>query len=217
MFLNSIKSDMIFELEKIHLNLSHFYALEKSYNQIFFKVPENIVSLLVRKNFMLEDGKLTEEGKKLYELLSDPDFSSSSVNIKKEIKKVKAEYDARFLEWWTSYPASDAFTKNNMFFPGTRSFRVNKDSCQKKYIDILNGGDTTHEEMVKVIKYIVYLKQKETYNPSDNKMRFIQNTETFLNQGSFYGYIEMMKADKKWNEYKQEDNSNNIANSTLRL
>ena len=198
-----LNKDVLKELHKLHLNLDHLYAIELSLGEgSLADVPNSVLQALVRKKYLDEQGNAMELGKKLHSLLSAPDFKSGA-EIRKDLKALKDNYSVQFLEWWAAYPATDGFEKNGKRFEGTRALRVDKEKCEKKYLEILGKG-VNHNDMVEVLGYIVYLKQSKSVKTGENHMSYIPGSLPYLNSGGYEAYISAMKEDKTYSNKKKQ-------------
>jgi len=140
---------------------------------------------LVRKGLLTEDeNKLTTIGQEL--LL----FMETKIAGKIVRKKVD---DDVFEKWWNEFPTTDTFLYNNRKFAGCRTLRQNKDACRLKFEEYILGGTYTAEEMIEALKYDVINKREMSLKTNTNKLTFMQNSLTYLNQKSFDAYIELIK------------------------
>lgn len=144
-----------------------------------------------RKN-LINDGKLTLEGKSVMDFLSNVDVETKFV-------KKKADEDW-FNNWWKAYPASDTFTYNGRTFNGSRALRTKKDDCKAKLNKILLEGDYTIEDLIDAIKLETHQKAEMSVKTGQNKMSYMQNSMTYLNQRTFESYVELVKAGHKVKE-----------------
>ena len=202
MFFNSIKPEILFQCERLHLNLSHLYEIELSYYypDVNRGIPEALTATLERKNLMTKDGHLTSEGKVFYECLSDPNFFINSANdLKKEMKAAKGESDSRWKEWIALYPKTASWiTPYGTELTSTRRLRQDTVGNEKKYLAILaKGGIYTQEHMCNVLKYQLELIKKESIRLRTNKMEFMQGTEPYLNQATYDNFMDEM-LNKNW-------------------
>lgn len=218
MLLNSIKPDILKELHRFHLTLDHLYVLlcykvEACHLAVFFP---DIETQLERKGFSSSSQGsrvLTEKGRLLIEELSNPNFTYiEKSDLKTKFKKIKNTLDERFFEWWKKYPTGDEWEQNGKKFSGTRSFKVKQEDCQVKYLQVINS--IPHSDMILAIDYELHLKKKQSLNTGINKLCFMQNTLTYLNQASYLGYIEMAK---KANWKKEDIVDQSFANNTMSI
>lgn len=156
---------------------------------------------LERKGLLSEFGKVTIIGKDLLKYAeSDED--------KKFVKKKAEESD--FDKWWNAYPGTDTFTHAGQKFKGSRSLRHGKSECKRKFNDILMEGEYTASQLIKALEYEVKQKKERSVSGKENKLRFMKNSLSYINQRSFESYIELI------NQEEEEDNSDssNVFDST---
>lgn len=218
----NVRLSILEKLEKLHMSLSHLWILENSYlsiEPIYSLAPESIVSFLDRKGYISYNKEkstivITPIGRKLYELLSDPNYSlSDSSFLKKELKKSKSETDQRWKEWIGSYPVTASWTSPlGTIFKSTRRLRIDSLENEKKYLNILAEGEYTHEDMCNGLKYQIDMIRSESTKINTNKFEYMQQTSSYLNQGTYKNFIEDMKT-HNWKP--KEEKEENIG--TLRL
>lgn len=189
---------------KLEITNAHFLALAKksiSLDGIFLlKLIEqdlNIEALikesakidlmrqnLLRKGYITEENKLTLSGIELITFVDD----KKAVTLVK-IKPTVSDFD----EWWKEFPASDIFTYKGVSFTGSRAFKVKKDDCRIQFNKIVNEGEIKAEELIKALKFDVLAKKEESVKARTNKLVYMQNSLTYLNQRSFEGFVEILK------------------------
>lgn len=147
---------------------------------------EGWVQTLIRKEFLKEDGGLTLSGK---ELLSS--LHTEGRSFRQITQEVKREVTDSFELWWKAYPATDAFVYKSEVFKGSRSFRVKKPECKVKFNKILNEGEYKAEEMINALLMEVEQKKEESFRSKGNKLKYLPNSLTYLNQRGFEGFIEL--------------------------
>lgn len=147
---------------------------------------------LVRKGLIF-DNKLSTIGKELLVFVD-------SKNKKRIIKPVAnaTEFDT----WWETYPRTDTFEYKGKKFTGSRSFRVSKDDCRIKFNKIMLEGEFTSKQMIDAINLEVYQKMEKSFKEGSNKMTYMQNSLTYLNQRTFEGFIELLNSGIKIGEQK---------------
>jgi len=144
---------------------------------------------LRRKGLLTENFTLTLIGKSVLGFL-DEDGTP-------ETKLVKKKVDSNsFDEWWKTYPGTDTFTHKGKDFTGTRSMRVKKEDCKAKLNAILAEGEYTIDEMIAALKYEVLQKKENSYASKTNKLSYMQNSLTYLNQRTFEPFIELIREGK---------------------
>ena len=144
---------------------------------------------LRRKGLLTESLTLTLIGKSVLGFLDEEGTP--------ETKLVKKKPEANnFDEWWKTYPGTDTFTHKGKDFTGTRSMRVKRDDCKAKLNAILEEGEYTIDELVAALKYEVLQKKENSYASKTNKLCYMQNSLTYLNQRSFEPFIELIREGK---------------------
>lgn len=169
------------ELRSRGLSLDLIFILE---NWEDCRKEESIKPLLLtldRKGYTL-GGLVTQSGKELLESLT-----SKKIKTKK-FPKFEDEFD----RWWKIYPGTTEFTYRGRTFTGSRALRVKKEECKTKFESILSKG-TTGEEMLMALEKEIEQKKNESLKTGQNKLNFMQNTLTYLNQRTFEPYIELIK------------------------
>ena len=139
--------------------------------------------------------KLTIEGK---ELLAFFDTSS-----RETIVRVKQDGDL-FEQWWKAYPGTDTFTHKGESFTGTRGLRVNKEECKIKFDKILGEGDHTAEDILAALQFDVTQKKENSVKAKANKLTYMQNSLSYLNQRAFEPFIELIKEGTKIEEAPEQ-------------
>jgi hypothetical protein len=150
---------------------------------------------LVRKGLITDtDGRLTIMGK---ELLS---FIKTEGEVK--IVKKKASLD-EFETWWKTFPGTDTFTHKGRKFTGSRSLRQNKEDCKVKFNKILLEGDYTAKQLTDALQYDVDQKKDASIKQGTNKLTYMQNSLTYLNQRSYEPFIELINEGVELNSSPQ--------------
>ena len=191
----------------IKLTFSHFEELIKSgYNldMLFFvmlvedgaDVDQMITSStkmqilyqsVRRKGLLSETNKITTLGKEMLALLGEEKGA-------KMPKKKKTDSD--FDKWWTKYPGTDTFSYKGESFTGTRSMRVKKEDCRVKFDNILSEGEYTAQDLIAALEYEILQKKENSLKTKVNRLTFMQNSLTYLNQRSFEPFIELIREGK---------------------
>jgi hypothetical protein len=144
---------------------------------------------LRRKGLLTESLTLTLIGKSVLGFLDEEGTP--------ETKLVKNKTNSNdFDEWWKAYPGTDTFTHKGKDFTGTRSMRMKKDDCKAKLNAILQEGEYTIDEMIAALKYEVLQKKENSYSSKTNKLSYMQNSLTYLNQRTFEPFIELIREGK---------------------
>jgi hypothetical protein len=145
-----------------------------------------LLSGLIRKGLISEhDEKITLLGKELLLFIDS-----------KEEKKIVKQKPAttEFNDWWLTYPGTDTFTHNGKNFSGSRTLRQNKDECRLKYDKILLEGEYTSSQLIEALKFDVLQKKEASLKDNTNKLTYMQNSLTYLNQRSYEPFIELINA-----------------------
>lgn len=150
---------------------------------------EIILQGILRKGLVTPQYKITLMGRNLINFLNEE-------APQEKIVKLKTNADD-FERWWKAYPGTDTFTHNGVKFQGTRAFRAKKEDCQVKFNSILNEGDYTADDMIAAIEFDVLQKKENSFKTKTNRLTFLQNTLTYLNQRTFEPFIELIKEGHK--------------------
>lgn len=140
---------------------------------------------MIRKGILTENGNITLSGRAVLEILNKEE-------VKPLTRKTPDKTDD-FERWWKFYPGTDTFTYKGKSFSGTRSMRVKKDDCKLKFTKILNEGEYTADEMIAALQLEVEQKKDNSVKAGENKLKYMQNSLTYLNQRTFEPYIELIK------------------------
>lgn len=179
------------ELIKKSYSLDHIFLLKLIEQQIdiqplcdgSMKIAA-LFSGLIRKGLISEhDEKITILGKQLLTFIDS-----------KEEKKIVKQKPAttEFNDWWLSYPGTDTFTHKGKTFTGSRTLRQNRDECRLKYDKILLEGEYTSSQLIEALKFDVLQKKEASIKENTNKLTYMQNSFTYLNQRSYEAFIELI-------------------------
>lgn len=191
-------------MKKINLKFSHFEELHKkgySLDMIYLlelidqqidvetvccEMPklDVLCQTIHRKGLVTNEYKLTIAGRELLEFINT---AGEDKLVKKKIS------DDSFELWWKTYPGTDTFKHKGKQFEGTRSLRIKKDECKIKFNKILGEGEYKTDDLVKALEYEVLQKKENSVKTVTNKMSFMQNSLTYLNQRTFEPFIELIK------------------------
>lgn len=140
---------------------------------------------LIRKGLITEtEDKLTTLG---VELLV---FMESKESKKIEKKKVDS---SKFKEWWKTFPGTNNFVHHGHAFTGDRSLRISEEDCRLKFDKIILDGEYTAEELIGALKLHIHKIKEESVKTNVNKLTYLHNSLTYLNQKDFDPFIELMK------------------------
>lgn len=139
---------------------------------------------LIRKGLVSDSDKITTQGEELLRF----------IDSKEETKIVKRKpATSEFEEWWKAYPGTDTFTHKSKRFSGNRGLRQNKDECRLKFDKILLEGEYTAAQLIEALKFDVEQKKENSVKLNTNKLTYMQNSLTYLNQRSYEPFIELIK------------------------
>lgn len=144
----------------------------------------NLRQGLIRKGLITEEEELTVNGTQLLEFVE-------SKGEKKYVKRKPAT--AEFDKWWKTFPGTDIFTHKNRKFSGNRSLRTGKEECRLKFDKILIEGEYTAEQLIAALEYDVLSKKEASVTEGTNKLKYMQNSLTYLNQRSYEPFIELIQ------------------------
>lgn len=181
------------ELIKKSYSLDHIFLLKLIEQQIDIQPLCNgsmkiaaLLSGLIRKGLISEhDEKITTMGKELLTFIDS-----------KEEKKIVKQKPAttEFNDWWLTYPGTDTFTHKGKTFAGSRTLRQNKDECRLRYDKILLEGEYTSSQLIEALKFDVLQKKEASLKENTNKLTYMQNSFTYLNQRSYEAFIELINS-----------------------
>jgi len=174
----SYSLDHIFLLKLIHENYDVTNLVEDS-----LKISA-IHQGLIRKGLITDNGALTTIGVELLVFLDTKEQT-------KLVKKKSTTSD--FEEWYKTFPGTDTFTHKGKTFTGSRNLRQNPADCRIKFDKILIEGEYTVKELIEALKFDVLQKKEASVQENTNKLKYMQNSLTYLNQRSYEPYIELIK------------------------
>jgi hypothetical protein len=105
----------------------------------------------------------------------------------------KKSITSDFEEWYKVFPGTDTFTHKGKTFTGSRNLRQNPADCRIKFDKILIEGEYTVKELIEALKFDVLQKKEASVQENTNKLKYMQNSLTYLNQRSYEPYIELIK------------------------
>ena len=149
---------------------------------------------LVRKGLLFEtENKLTTIGRELLIFVDSKD--------RKKIVKPKIA-STEFDQWWLEYPSTDSFEYKNKKFAGSRGLKVGKDDCRTKFNKILLENEYTKEQLIEALKLEVFQKKEKSIKEGSNKLSYMQNSLTYLNQRTFENFVSLINSGVKITETK---------------
>ncbi len=144
---------------------------------------ESLYQSVIRKALITDKDELTNEGKDVLKFLN--------IKEKTQLVKKKAEPSV-FDKWWTAYPSTDTFIYKNKTFYGTRSLKAKRDECKIKFDAILNEGEHTVDVLIKALQFEVLQKKENSFKANENKLVYMQNSLTYLNQRTYESFIDLI-------------------------
>lgn len=180
------------ELIKQSCTLDQVYMLKMiSQNIDFDQMMENSLKIksihqsLLRKGLIDEDTlKITKAGEDILNFLETPE------KTKLVKRKVTSE---EFDEWWKIFPGTDTFTYNGKKFTGSRGLKRNINECRIKFNRIIEEDGYSARDIIEATKLDVEMKKQKSYKTNENRLSFLQNSLTYLNQRSFEPFIDLLK------------------------
>ncbi len=139
---------------------------------------------LIRRGLISEEGRITVDGNELLQFISSP-------SEEKLVRKPKN--DEPFDLFWKSFPGLDSFSYKGRSFSGSRALRVKKEDCKTKIKAILNEGEYTIDDIIGALKLEVEQKMESSLKTGQNKLSYLQNSLTWLNQRGFENYVELFR------------------------
>ena len=140
-----------------------------------------------RKN-LVSDGKLTALA---HDIIVFVDDEESTTFVKKKPD------EEGFKRWWETYPGTDTFVYNGRKFQGTRALRVKKEDCKAKIDKILAEGTYKIDDLIKALEIEIEQKKSNSIKTGQNKLSYMQQSITYLNQRTFEPYMELIKTESK--------------------
>jgi len=171
--------------------LLHLYCIAFDIEDDFqYQVYDDIIYDLLQNKKLVkvttEKIVLREKGIILMETIVD--FSKSAKTASK--KPILTDFD----EFWDVYPSTD---KHSIYFK-TRNLKSNKMGCRKKYKELLKEG-VLHRDILRALKHEIIERKKS--NSEDNKLTFMKNSFTWLNQREFDIILETINDETKENDW----------------
>jgi hypothetical protein len=188
---------------KLGITLDHLYILDClnrgiSLDELRGDIEkiDLLILTLKRKICVTDSGNISSLGRELL---------ASSLQGSFSLEKIQEKAEDAFERWWKVYPSTDIFTYKGKNFEGNRGLRQKKQDCKKEFYKILNEGEYTVEDLIRALEFEVLLKKEASVKEGDNKMRYMINTMTYLNQRLFENFIEVSKQNKT--NFKTKDNN----------
>lgn len=143
---------------------------------------------LIRKGLITEsEQKITSTGQDLLVFLDSKES--------KRLARKKSD-DTDFEQWWKEFPGTDTFIIQGRKFTGCRILRTNKDDCRIRFDEIINKGEYKATDLIEALKYDVLKKKEVSFKTNTNKLTYMMNSLTYLNQRIYEPIIELMENQK---------------------
>lgn len=197
------------EIVKKGYSLDHIFLLRLLNEQIdlsaLLKESAKIAALhhsLIRKGLVTEnDDKLTTAG---IELLVFMDSKAPGKLMRRKVD------ESSFSEWWKAFPGTNNFEHKGKTFTGDRSLRTNESECRLKFDKILLEGEYTARKVIDAMKYDIFQKKEMSVKTGVNKLTYLHNSLTYLNQRDYEPFIELIKQGKTITSSEPEYDGINI-------
>lgn len=192
----NITTEGYHQVQKLGLLLDQIFYLECLSNNINlseFDKPKitAIRASLTRKGYILPSGKISQNGDLLLQSLSEG-TSFEGMRVEK-VTSIRNDFD----KWWITFPAIDAFSHKGKEFAGSRTFRTKKDECRTKFYRILEDKEYTADDLIRALEYEILMRKENSIVEKDNKLKYMLNTLSYLNQRIFENFIEISKTKMK--------------------
>jgi len=138
---------------------------------------------LLRKGLITDDSKITTHGVELLLFLLS----------KGDKKIVRKKTVTEFEQWYKTFPGTDTFTHKGKTFTGSRTLRQNPDDCRVRFDKILLEGEYTSKQLIDALNLDILQKKEASIKENTNKLKYMQNSLTYLNQRSYEPFIELLE------------------------
>lgn len=194
--MNNLSFQKFQQLHNSGYTLDHLYLLlcierEEDVKTMCKESPklEALYQGIYRKGLITEAQKLTLSGKEFIKYVQTVETTDETTTL-----KIKPSFLDDFEKWWKTYPGTDTFLYGGKKFSGTRGLRQRKEECRKKFDAILEEGEHTAEDLVEALIFEVTQRKNNSLKDGENKITFMQNSLTYLNQRTFEPFIELIKS-----------------------
>ena len=198
-------------LDKFNISVDQLLLLEllffKEYTEIEHYIPRlaQTYDIMVQNLFRRDFIKLYDENITGMKNVRNLCVSLKGENVIKALRDIKWESNQEiiittescFNEFWDAFPSSDKWAS----FPLTRALKADKNGCNKRYSKLLVEEGYKHEDVMTALEYQKNLFKKNS-TMIENKMKFFQNSATWLNQKTFLEYLELSKEEQIENNEK---------------
>lgn len=163
-------------------SLDHVYMLIEMKRGVIMasgSKASSLLQFLLRKGLCTEDFTVTKAGEQLIELAT----TATSVPVK------RMSVDD-YTRWIKAFPLSDGFTWRGKTFTKTRTLRKNSEKTRELFRKVIREGEYTTDDLINAIIAESRAKMEDSVKKGENKMSFITNSESYLRQRVFEGFIE---------------------------
>lgn len=206
--LKKIKEEV---LDKFNLVADQLLIIEllffKEYSDLDTYIPrlasnyDILMQNLLRRDFI----KYYNDNLASYRNVRNISLTLKGENVLKALRDITPDNDSKvvitvetyFNEFWDKFPSSDKW--NN--FPSTRALKSDKNGCNKRYNKLLLEEGYNHTDIIKALDFQIRMFKKNS-TVVENKLKFFQNSSTWLNQKTFLEYLELMKEESIEDEPK---------------
>lgn len=116
------------------------------------------------------------------------------IDTKDPGKMVRKKSDSTDFDlWWKEFPSTNTFTYKGVHFEGDRSLKQKKDECRLKIEKILLDGEYTIQDLIAALNYEIIQKKESSLKTRTNKISYMHNSLTYLNQMDYNSFIELIK------------------------
>lgn len=191
----NISIEQFLRIQESELPMDYVYLLDYfSKNEVrpdhfgSLKV-RSVIQGLVRKGLITQDCVVTQTGNMFLQGLNQG-YPTTIGRIK---STVVAAQNIDFDNWWRAYPSTDIFEHKGRKFNGNRGLKTKKDECKTMFIKILNEGEFMAEDLIRALEYEVLMKKEASIREGENKLKYMVNTRSYLNQRLFENFVVISK------------------------
>jgi len=153
-----------------------------------------LYSSLIRRGWITAEEKITTIGQELLVFIDSKETA--------KLLRRKPATD-EFNEWWNHFPSTDNFQYKGKHFLGDRALRKDKENCRVKFDKILIEGTYNAQQLIAALDYEVLQKKEKSLKTGVNKLSYMQNSLTYLNQLGFEAFMELI-GDNRFIQETQE-------------
>lgn len=141
-------------------------------------------------NSLIRKGLISDVGDKIT-IIGNEIITFMATKDSRRIVKHKTD-DSDFKKWWNTFPGTDNFQYKGKTFQGSRSLRKNESECRIKFDKIVIVGEYTAQQLINALLLELSQKKEASIKQGCNKLSYMQNSLTYLNQNSYIPYIELL-------------------------